>query len=147
MATSKIRLKTDGEKVILNPVFEKRSLNLPISVSFDEHKTKVCTDYYKQFNEFFERLDASIQSMNTTEKNVNTIFRAFEDLIQNYNELITNLVPDQIQAECSNVINTAKQFVVEKLKSRNTAKKRQKIIASDECYVESTKSAIGLTWK
>lgn len=147
MATSKIRLKTDGEKVILNPVFEKRSLNLPISVSFDEHKTKVCTDYYKQFNEFFERLDASIQSMNTTEKNVNIIFCAFEDLIQNYNELITNLVPDQIQAECSNVINTAKQFVVEKLKSRNTAKKRQKIIASDECYVESTKSAIGLTWK
>lgn len=141
MATSKFRLETDGRNVILNPVFEKESANLPIIVNIDEHTTKVCTDYYKHFNDFFDRLNASIQSLNTTEKNVSEVFCAFEELIENYNSLILSMLPQ------SNVIDTAKQFVIDKIKSRNTAKKRQKIIASDESYVKPTKSAIGLTWK
>lgn len=57
------------------------------------------------------------------------------------------MMPAQVREEFSIVIDTAKQFVIEKLKSRNTAKKRKKIISSDECHVKPAESAIGLSWK
>lgn len=147
MATSKFRLKTDGDKIILNPVVEKPSINLQINVKCDGNLIKARTDYFKQFDEFFELLNTSIQSMSTTEKNVNQIFCACEELVTNYDKLIKSMIPTEIYEQCSKVFDTAKRFVIDKFKTRNTAKKRHKIIERDESHVKSTKSAIGLTWK
>lgn len=146
MASSKFRLKTVGDKIILNPVIEKESIDLAINVEFSENKTKIRTDSFKTFDEFFSHLYADIIVMKTTEKNIDKIFCAFQQLIENYNDLMKRMMPAEISEKYSNTFDNAKQFVVEKIICRNTAKKRQKIVENDESYVKPMKSAVGMTW-
>lgn len=85
--------------------------------------------------------------MHTTEKNLNKIYCACGELIKNYNELIENLLPENMRSDLHNVFETASKFAIEKFKSRNTAKKRKKLIESDEFYVKPENHAVGLVWK
>lgn len=147
MSFSKFRLQTDGDKIVLNPILAKESLNLAINVDSGENKTKIRTSSFKNFDYFFNQLNADILSIKTTEQNVNKIFRAFEQLIQNYDNLIKQTIPAEMSEKCSSALDAARNFVLEKIVSRNTAKKRQKIIENDGLYVKPMKSAVGTTWK
>lgn len=147
METSKFRLKTKGDKIILNPIIEEKSTNLSIKLQLNGNKTKIQTAYFKQFDDFIDRLSVDVHSMKTTEKNVNQIFQLFGELIQNYDDLIAKMLPSQIREEHSSAFDTAKRFVIDKIMSRDTSKKRLKIIESDECHVKPMKSGIGIAWK
>lgn len=102
---------------------------------------------FKEFNEFFDGFDAEIFNMHTTEKNIDTIYRVSEQLFSNFGVLLKNMMPNHLKSECSTVLDTATKHIIEKLQSRNTAKKRLKLVKADECYVQPSDSAIGLKWK
>lgn len=144
---NKFRLKTDGNQIVFDPIPEEISLNLPISVSVDENKAKIQIGGMKDFEQSFDHINADILSIQTTEKNIDKIFFVCQKLIDKYDTLVKSMMPSNIQNEFENVFATAKQFAINKFMCHDTAKKRQKLIESDKCYVKPVNSAMGLTWK
>lgn len=141
---SKFFIKTDGNKVICSKVVEENPIRLPISVQFDENNSKLHANVFKDHDKIFDVLISDILLIQTTEKNVDKIFRAFEQLIESYDHLIKKMLPADLLAKLSNILSSTKCYVVDKMKSQNTATKRQKIIEKDESYVMPVKYGVGL---
>lgn len=146
-AKTKFRIKTDGKQVICNKILEEPRINLPISVKFNEDKSKLQASVFEGFDEIFDELIADVLLMQTSEKNIDKIFVAFTQLIEKYNYVIGQVIPSDLLQKLSSVLSSAKDYVVDKMKSRNTAKKRQKLIEKDEYYVTPIDCGIGLQWK
>lgn len=146
MASNKFRIKTIGNKIISNQIIEEKPANIPISVD-TETKINIRWNGVKEFDEFFDGFNSEVLLMHTTESNLNKIFRKFEQLIENYDCLIKQMTQNYLQKECVDILENAKQFVLKKLKERNTAKKRQKLIESDETYVKPTNVGFSLKWQ
>lgn len=148
--SSKLRIRTEGGKVIIRPVTDNDSIssnvNLPKSIQVDQNKVKLQVDAFKTFEQFFEGFSADILLMHTTEKNLDTIFHALEEVIINYNVLTKNLLPEKHKSELNNIFESGRKFVVDKLKSQNTMRKRQNLVEKHEYYVKPQTHAIGLAW-
>lgn len=148
---NKFRLRAQSGKIIINPIrntnSNKINVNCSKSISHNENKVKLQDNGFKTFNLFYDEFNADILSMHTTEKNMNKIYCAFEQLIFNYDLLLKNLIPERSKAELDSISTVAKKFVIDKFEAQNTSKKRQKVVEKNECYVKPTDYAIGLTWK
>lgn len=147
---NKFRLRTCGSQVIIKQVEDTNAtvaLNSPINVTCKKNRTTFRVNGFDDFNQFFNEFNTDILLMNTTEKNFDTIFCACEQLILNFETLIKNITPDDLKVEIADILALGTKFVVEKLKLRNTAKKRQNLIEKDVCYVMPQEYGLGLTWK
>lgn len=85
-----IRTTTDGVVVdstkSANPI-SSQPYSLPINVKLNENKAHIQFSGFDKFSEFYKHFSTDILLMHTTEKNLNTVFCAFEQLILNYEAL------------------------------------------------------------
>lgn len=143
-------IKTNGTDVTVEPVpsnFQTdHPVQLPINIKCEANKAKISVEGFDVFDEFCDDFRAEMMKLHTTEKNLNTVFHGFEQLILNYNILIKSMIPDHYAKEADYVISTASKCVVDKFKLQNTAKKRRSLIQKDECFVPSKAYGIGLAW-
>lgn len=144
----KFCLKTVGDEVIFTSNESQKPIDLPISVTLNENKSRIRIDVdcFKQFDQFFSVLNADILSMKVTEKNRNIIYCALMQIVENYDCMLAKMMPNRLKDDYTEIASSAKQFVIEKLTSRDSTKKRRKLIESDPGFVKPVKSAIGLKW-
>lgn len=141
-----IRLKTDGKKVVFDNIKKAAQINSPIKISVRENERKFSINTFEDYDNVFDSIISKLLLMNTTENNLNKIFCALENLVENYDTLLQRMLPPDLQAKLSTLFSKAKEYVAEKFKSRNTAKKRQKMVEKHECYVNPIKYSIGCNW-
>lgn len=120
--------------------------SLPFNVKCEKNTANIEFDGFDAFSKFYESFSTDILLMHTTEKNLNTIFNAFEKLVVNYERLIMDIMPDYLKKQLSAVVPTATNFVVEKLRSLNSNKKRQKLVEKSESCVPAIDCGMALTW-
>lgn len=150
-STNKFRLRTSNGRVIVNEVpndnVNKVKLTTPKKISFEHNKVRIETTAFKIFEEFCNKICSDIMLMHTTEKNVDKIFCAFIELVKNYAELIKNMLPENVKKELESVFVSGTEFAIDKFKSRNTARKRNSLLESNEYYVKPENHAIGMAWQ
>lgn len=145
-------IQTSASGVLVNAVQIKKqnefqTQSLPINVKFENKTANVQISGCEDFDSFFNKFSADVLLMHTTEKNMNIIFNSFEQLISNYEILIKKLMPDHLKNQISSLISTGTKFVIDNIKSLNSAKKRQKLLEKNVCYVPPIDCGIGLDWQ
>lgn len=150
--TNSFFIRTTTEGVIVNQTksaveIDLKPCSLPINVKCSQNKAHIQISGFDKFVDFYKHFSADILLMHTTEKNLDTIFCAFEQLILNYELLLKNIAPDHLKSQLDGVFATGTKFVIDKLKSHNSAKKRQKLLEKNECYVAPKDFGMALNWK
>lgn len=117
-------------------------------VVIEENKVKILTNtgyIYKEANEMFLSLPSDLISLNLTgEKYAEMIMIMEKILLQTKN--ICMLLGDK-KEEFSKNLETANDFVLNKINEINTLRKVKNIVKSNHLFVEPEETAVGIKWK
>lgn len=83
---------------------------------------------YEPFENFFEEFDSDIYSTDMRQKDVNNFYKLSEKLITNFHQLLVNLATDGLRDEINKTATIAKEYVIKKIRAKNSALKRKSIV-------------------
>lgn len=137
-----------GDEIIVSKIEntsnEKRGViaNVTSVSNSSAHTFSLQQECFSKFEEFFKGFESSVYSMNTTQKNMDSVYRISEELISNIQILYKEYTGDS-----SERFRTVASYVIDKLRSRNSDTKRLKAARNRNNFVEPVETAIGLKWK
>lgn len=102
---------------------------------------------FVDFDAYFDKLYETVMEMGLTQKNMNTIFGMFGELVKEYDHLCMKFETNDSQANSSQMERKALSHVQWKLSSIISAKKRLREFKQNPSFVEPTEIALGLKWK
>lgn len=121
--------------------------NVPVCVEMTEKGTVIQRTCYHKFDEYFDSFCHEIRKMKTTIDEKDKIFQLCEKLMQQHNDLLISLMPENVRFECVNILKDCNSYVTQKIQQFSTHKKRMAITKQNNLYVEPETKVIGLKWK
>lgn len=145
MESNKFQIQTVAGKIVVSNVSIEQEKNVPRITSSSADSNNAFTlqrQCLKTFDTFFESIESSILSMNLTQKNMDLVYGLCENLLLN-----TQILHNEYTTSSLGSLTTVMDYVISKLKSRNSQGKRLKAAKKNANFVEPIEKAIGLKWK
>jgi hypothetical protein len=147
--TNNYIIENQSENVVIEPTTSALNSNekyLNAELSPDENHFVTQDIRYKSFDDFFNELEADIYALNLRHKDMDSFYGFFEKLLSNSRSLIENLAGAECGNAVSQVVSTATNYVLKKLRARNTIEKRRALIQKNHKFVKPLERPISLKW-
>lgn len=142
--SNSFRLRANGNKFILvspahEPAKNERTCDTRTITSERDKSNQfsVQQSSFADFDNFFEKFEQGISTMQLQQKQIDKIYLLCEDLIKH--------TYDIFNLDSSN--SAERDYIINKLKAKETGRKRRTILRSDEQYLAPQEIPIGLKWK
>lgn len=148
--TNNYIIENQSENVIIEPTTSALNSNekyLNVELSPDENHFVTQDIRYKSFDDFFNELEEDIYALNLRHKDMDSFYGFFEKLLSNSRSLIENLAGAECRNAVNQVVSTATNYIMKKLRARNTIEKRRALIQKNHKFVKPLERPISLKWK
>lgn len=101
-------------------------------------------DCFHDFDKFLNKVDSDLSSMNLTQKETNAVFDICKNLLINTEYLLKSLM---ISSNSEYAVSEGLNFIINRLRLRDSTYKRQKKIENTKYYVKPEEKPIGSKWR